>query len=179
MRLFILTVLAMMFLISTTSRAEFEIEACKRALKFKVVDCQLSFSTSAKERKELIKKTYGIVRHITCSTHMNIKRYKVIDAFGPKRASGVTFSSHQINCGIQTNGDQFEIGLTLAPWIQFDDGLVSRLKLNIKSVTGVPSFIGKLLMKYGNAPQLQEKAKGALNSFLLKLYSEIGLTLAP
>jgi len=26
---------------------------------------------------------------------------------------------------------------------------------------------------------LQEKAKGTLNSFLLKLYSEIGLTLAP
>ena len=168
MRLVILTILAIMFLVSTASKAEFDSKACEQVLKStaNVVDCKLSFSANAKE--EVKKKTYGIVHDITCSTNLNIPKNKLINALlGSSKAKRETsLSPHKINCSIQTNGDKFQIGLTTAPWIQFKNGEVSGLKLNVGKVTGVPPLIGKPLMKYGNGPKLQRKAKDALNKFL-------------
>jgi len=170
MRLVILTILAITFLVSTASKAEFDSKACEQVLKStaNVVDCKLSFSANAKEQEEVKKKTYGIVHQITCSTHLSIPKNKLINALlGSSKAKRETsLSPHQINCGIKTNGDKFQIGLTTAPWIQFKNGEVSGLKLNVGKVTGVPPLIGKPLMKYGNGPKLQRKAKDALNKFL-------------
>lgn len=170
MRLFILVIMTTIFLISTSLRAEFDSQACEQVVKStaNVVDCQLSFSTNTKEQEEVKKKSYGIIHHLTCSTQLNVLKNELVNALlGSSQTRRETnLSPHQINCGIQTNGDYFEIGLTIAPWIQFDNGVVSRLQLNINEVTGVPPLIGKPLMKYGNAPQLQEKAKEALNNFL-------------
>ncbi len=169
MRLFILAVFTAMLLTSNASLAGIDKEACEQLYRSMAnqVDCQLSFSTDARERDDLMKKTYGIIRNITCTTHLNIPKNKVFNAlFG---ADKTTLSPHTIDCDIQTNGDKFKIGLTLAPWIQFGDEGASDVRLNIGKVTGVPKFIGRLIVKYGNGPKLQEEAKKVLNQFLAQM----------
>jgi len=169
MRLFLLAIFTAILLTSKASIAEFDAKVCGQILRSTEnhIDCQLGFLTNPQEREELIKGSYGIIRHIACTIHLNIPKNQVANAlFG---AGKVTLSPHQIDCGIQTNGDPFKIGLTLAPWIQFDNDGVSDIRLNIGNVTGVPAFIGKLIVKYGNAPELQADAKDALNKFIANL----------
>jgi len=166
MRLLMLAVFTAMLLTSQVSIAGIDQEACEQAFRSmeNVVDCQLSFSTGAREHEELIKKTYGIIHNISCTTHLNIPKNKVVNAlFG---AGEITLSPHTIDCDIQSNGDPLKIGLTLAPFIQIGDEGVSEVRLNIGKVTGVPKFLRKLIVKYGNGPKLQEEAKKALNQFL-------------
>lgn len=166
MRLLILAVFTAMLLTSQASTAGIDKEACEQVFRSmeNVVDCQLSYSTEARERDALMKKTYGIIHNIVCSTHLNIPKNKVVNAlFG---AGEIALSPHTIDCDIQSNGDPFKIGLTLAPFIQIGDEGVSEVRLNIGKVTGVPKFIGRLIVKYGNGPELQKEAKKALNQFL-------------
>ncbi len=166
MRLLILAVFTAMLLTSKASLAGIDKEACEKVFRStaNVVDCQLSFSTDAREREAMMKNTYGIIRNITCGTHLNIPKNQVFNAlFG---AGKIILSPHTIDCEIQTNGDPFKIGMTLAPFIQIGDEGVSEIGLNIQKVTGLPAFIGNLVIKYGNSPELQQEAKKALNQFL-------------
>jgi hypothetical protein len=171
MRLFILAMLtAAMLLTPQAAMAGFDTKVCEQILRSTAnnIDCQLNFSTNAQERDELMKKTYGIIHDITCSTHLNLLKNQVANALF--RASDVQVAAHKISCEIQTNGDKFQIGLTVAPWIQFAGDGAEEVRLNVSDVTGIPPFIGKWIIKYGNGSKLQEKAKAALNQFLSNLF---------
>ncbi|HDN26983.1 MAG TPA: hypothetical protein ENG03_07800 [Thioploca sp.] len=164
MRLFI--VLMAMLFFSKASIAEFDTKACKPILRSteNLLACKLGYSTEGREREVLMKNTYGIIRNLTCITHLNIPKNKVANAL--LSASEIPLPDHQIDCEIQTNGAQFKIGLTVAPWLQFGDEGVSEVRLNIGKVTGIPAFLGRRLVKYGNGPTLQKEVKEGLNQFI-------------
>ncbi len=169
MRLFILTVLTAMLLTSKASIAEFDAKACKPILRSteNMLNCKLGFSTDARERDKLRRKTYGFIQNITCTTHLKIPKNHVANAL--LSASEITLPSHKIDCEIKTNGAQFKIGLTVAPWLQFADDGVSDVRLNIGNVTGIAAFAGRLIVKYGNGPTLQKEVKNELNQFIANL----------
>lgn len=166
MRLSNLAVSTAILLVSNASFAEIDKQACEQVFRStaNVVDCELRFLTNAQERENLVKSTYGIVRDISCGTHLNIPKNNVVNAL--LGAGEMTLSPHTLGCHIQTNGDPFNVGLTLAPRIQFGNEGASDVRLNVQQVTGVPTFIENFIVRYGNRPELQEQAKKALNQFL-------------
>ncbi|OAD21626.1 conserved hypothetical protein, secreted [Candidatus Thiomargarita nelsonii] len=174
MRLFVFAMFTATVLFSEISVAEFDTSACEKALSSKAdqMDCQLSFSTNAQERDDLIKKTYGFIHNVTCRTQLNFSKSDVLfykyKATRSKLPSKFQLKEHQIGCDIQTKDERFKIDMTLKPYIQFDKDGVSEVDLNFQKVTGVPSFIGNKLIKYGNSPEVQRVSKKALNEFLKK-----------
>lgn len=169
MRLFILTVLTAMLLTSNASIAEFDTEACEPILLSteNKLDCQLGFSTKGREREELRKGTWGIIQNITCTIHLNIPKNQVANAL--LIGSEISLSPQQIDCDIFTIDDQFKVGLTVAPWLQFGDDGISEVRLNIGNVTGIAAFVGKSITKYANGPTLQQEVKNGLNKFIANL----------
>jgi len=166
MRLFVVAIF--MATISEISVAEFDTKACEQSVlsKANLLDCQLSFS----EGEKILKKTFGFIRHITCFTDLNISKSNVVYAQLRSRNNNreTLLSPHQIDCDIQTKDKHFKIDIIVEPWIQFYNREVSAVRLNVGNVTGVFDFIGKLIVRYGNDPELQEKAKEALNRLLKK-----------
>jgi hypothetical protein len=175
MRLFVFAMFTATVLFSEISVAEFDSSACKKALSSKAdnMDCQLGFETNDQEKQELMTKTFGIVQHINCTTQLNILKSDIIfhkyEAMRSQSPSKIELSSHKIGCDVETNGDKFQIVLTLASWIELDKKGVSAVNLKVSEVSGVPPFIGKKLIEYGNAPELQAKAKEILNQLLKHL----------
>lgn len=175
MRLFVFAMFTATVLFSEISIAEFDTSACDKELSSKAdkMDCQLGFETNDQERDELKTKTFGIVHHINCTTQLNIIKSDIIShkykAMRSQSPSKIELSSHEIGCDVETNGDKFEIVLTLAPWIELDNKGVSAVNLKVSEVSGVPPFIGNKLIEYGNAHELQVKAKEILNKLLKHL----------
>jgi hypothetical protein len=167
MRLLVIIVSTMMLLFSEILIAGFDIKACEQSMlsKWDMLNCQLSFSTDEQEQKELKTKTYGIMYNISCDTHLNISKSDLI--IGCLYSDKNSLAYHPISCTVKTKDESFKIGLTVKPLVQFDKGNISNIQLNIGNVTGdaIP-LVKKLLVKYGNSPQLQKMAKEALKKFL-------------
>jgi len=149
------------------SFADFDTNACEKALLSKAdkMACQLSFSANAREREEILKATSGFVRprHFSCTTQVNLIKsdiiyqgYRAIRGHSP---SEIHFPSHKIDCKLKTDGAFVQVGIMLIFWIQFNKNKTLEVAWNIKKVTGLPRFLGNLLIKCGNKLKLLIKYK--------------------
>lgn len=161
MRQFVFAVFMATFLMSEMSVADFDTDACEKALSSKAdkMVCPINFSATASEREKVIKATYGFVRllNLSCTTQVDLIKSDIIyqgyRALKGDSPSEIHFPSHQIDCQLKTEGADVQVAITLNFWIQFDkhDMLVA---WNITEITGLPSFSSNLLIKCGNQQKL-------------------------
>ncbi len=162
MRRVVFAMLIATLVLPKMSVADFDTNACEKALLSEAdkMDCPLSFSANAQERENVIKTTYGFVRplNLNCTTQLNLIKsdiiyqgYRAIKGDSP---SEIHFPSHKIDCKLKTEGADVQVSITLTFWIGFNKNKPLEAAWNITEVTGLPSFLGNLLIKCGNKLKL-------------------------